>query len=361
MKVAIIGAGLSGMACAYELEQNGIYPTIYEQRHTVGEAYHHVGAMMQLIYRPVKEPLRYLQEQFNIYLSPLAPMTHIEMNAANVTRTVEGNLGWFFKRGPDMGTLETQLLSLLKSRIIYNTYMTPELLPEAYDYIVVATGNNGTIPSSMGLTQTILQTWVRGQVILGEFDPNRLIMWTNTNYLKNGYAYLTPFDKNRASLIMIVPNTTRENLDYYWNLFVDLEKLNYTTVKQFEEDHTNNYVYPKQVGNIMFIGTAGGFMDPFLGFGLFSAIGSGNLAAKAIITGQSFTSLSQTMASTMKKSIAIRKHVDIMDNKKYDMLVTFLGNPLISQLLYKTNINFLKYTSESLTLLNKIFPIKPKT
>ncbi len=360
MKVAIIGSGISGMACAYALEQKGIMPTIFEQRHTVGEPYHHVGVLLQLIYRPVKEPLTHFRKKFNIHLAPLAPLTSIEMNGSGTTKTVTGNLGWFMKRGQDPGTVENQLFSHIKSRVIFNTYINLDDIKDDYDYVVVATGNNHSIPTQLGVASPILQTWVRGQVVLGEFDPNKLIMWTNTNYMKNGYAYLSPFSRDRASLILIVPNTTREELEYYWNLFVDMEKLNYPAVEQFEEDHTANYVYPKQVGNVIMIGTSGGFLDPFLGFGQFSAVASANLAAEAIATNQPFEKLTKELSGIMKNSIAIRERVDRLDNGDYNTLINLLGNPVLAPLIYRTNINFLGFTSKSLTLLNKILPIRPK-
>ncbi|MGE5405685.1 MAG: FAD-dependent oxidoreductase, partial [Candidatus Saccharibacteria bacterium] len=31
MKVAILGAGIAGLACAIELERNGIVPVVYER------------------------------------------------------------------------------------------------------------------------------------------------------------------------------------------------------------------------------------------------------------------------------------------------------------------------------------------
>ena len=37
MRVAIIGAGLSGLSCALELERHGIKPDIFEKKDYVGE------------------------------------------------------------------------------------------------------------------------------------------------------------------------------------------------------------------------------------------------------------------------------------------------------------------------------------
>ncbi len=37
LKVAIIGAGTSGLSCAIELERHGIYPEIFERNSFIGE------------------------------------------------------------------------------------------------------------------------------------------------------------------------------------------------------------------------------------------------------------------------------------------------------------------------------------
>jgi flavin-dependent dehydrogenase len=39
MNIAIMGAGLSGLACAITLEKHGITPEIYESRSRVGDRF----------------------------------------------------------------------------------------------------------------------------------------------------------------------------------------------------------------------------------------------------------------------------------------------------------------------------------
>ena len=71
MKVAIIGGGLAGLACAHELEAHGISPTIYERNSFIGEAFPHVGAVLDIVMRPYGDPLAYLKNAFGIEFNPL--------------------------------------------------------------------------------------------------------------------------------------------------------------------------------------------------------------------------------------------------------------------------------------------------
>lgn len=50
MKVAIMGAGLSGLACAIRLEQLGIYPDIFEKRGSIGDRFVN-GEVLLTIFR----------------------------------------------------------------------------------------------------------------------------------------------------------------------------------------------------------------------------------------------------------------------------------------------------------------------
>ena len=43
-----------------------------------------------------------------------------------------------------------------------------------------------------------------------------MMMWLNTEYAGSSYAYLTPFNRKSASLVLIVSNAKREEMGYYW-------------------------------------------------------------------------------------------------------------------------------------------------
>ncbi|HRS22041.1 MAG TPA: NAD(P)-binding protein, partial [Clostridia bacterium] len=65
MKVAIMGAGLSGLSCAKYLEDHNIEPVIFEKRERVGERFPNMEAIIQMVHRPLKDPLIYINKKYN--------------------------------------------------------------------------------------------------------------------------------------------------------------------------------------------------------------------------------------------------------------------------------------------------------
>ena len=78
LKVAIIGAGVSGLSCALELEKYGIKPTIYEKNSFIGEIHPHVTAIFDVIVRHIKDPkqdmIKYFKYRLGKDIQPLNPI-----------------------------------------------------------------------------------------------------------------------------------------------------------------------------------------------------------------------------------------------------------------------------------------------
>ena len=79
LDIAIMGAGLSGLACAITLEKNGITPTIYEKRDQVGDRFVNGEVLLSVFTRPVHDCIASLSEQYGIYLSPTSNIQKIEL------------------------------------------------------------------------------------------------------------------------------------------------------------------------------------------------------------------------------------------------------------------------------------------
>jgi len=342
MKVAIIGGGVAGLACAHELEKYGINPVIYERNGFIGEQYEHVAAILELLHRPVKDYLKYLKKEFDIEIKPVDTINSLIHYAPNVTTTIKGNFGYLIERGKEENGLKRQLQAQLKkTKILFNEFGDYKVLAEKYDYVVIANGS-ANFTEELGCWQDWVNTYVRGATVLGDFDPNALLMWINKDYCKNGYAYLTPFNKKKASLILVVTDVVEKQIENFWQLFLYTENLNYKIVSEYKLEHRTGFVYPRKMDNLYLAGNAGGGIDPFLGFGQINSIEQGVMAGRAIATGKDYEKL---LKKSTKSNILLhefRKGFNKLGNTGYDLLVGSIGIPGIKHLLYYTPLNVVK-------------------
>ncbi|HYF75482.1 MAG TPA: FAD-dependent oxidoreductase, partial [Candidatus Nitrosocosmicus sp.] len=177
MKVAIIGAGLAGLYCAHELERLGVKPVVYEQNSFIGETINHVTGVLNITHRPIPDLLKYMSRDHHIDIQPLAPLSVLEHHSPNVTTTIRGSFRYFFKYSKDADSLKNQVYGKLENTRFRMCEVGDYLeLSKKYDYVVVANGNS-SYAEETGIWQDWLKTYVRGAIILGDFDPSKLVMW----------------------------------------------------------------------------------------------------------------------------------------------------------------------------------------
>jgi flavin-dependent dehydrogenase len=153
---------------------------------------------------------------------------------------------------------------------------------------------------------------------------------------------MTPFDKDRAVIILITSEVNEKEIDRYWELFLYGENIKNPIVEEFTLEHKSGFAYPHMLGNLIFIGNAGGGIEPFLGFGLLNASTMGVAAARTIASGWSFEKQISKIMQRNDEFRKFRKMFDMMTNDQYDMLIASIGLPGIKQLLYSTNISVSK-------------------
>ena len=64
MKVAIIGAGLSGLSCAVELKKHGITPTVFEKTKTLGDKPGRLVSTLRLFHRSIVPPMDFINKRY---------------------------------------------------------------------------------------------------------------------------------------------------------------------------------------------------------------------------------------------------------------------------------------------------------
>ena len=246
---------------------------------------------------------------------------------------------------------------LLKTPLITNTRAQYSELATYYDYVVVANGS-GDASSREGVYFPLIKTLLIGATVLGDFDINNLSMWLDTRYAKKCYAYMCPIEKKRAFLGLVINDCTVEEAREKWKLFWEIEQHPYDQINEVVVQHNAGIVYPHQVGNILFTGIAGGFQEPFLGFGLLSSIKSGVLAGRAIIHRQNYEDLLFQLKKDMEHSLVLREEINRAENKHFDILLKAISIAPINKLIYNTNIDWVRIGTGAMSKFNKMFKSK---
>jgi digeranylgeranylglycerophospholipid reductase len=353
MKVAIIGAGTSGLSCAIELERHGINPVIFERNGFIGEYHPHVSAFLGLISRPAADPVKYLDQNFGIKLKPLHQFRQVIHHSPNNQVSVTGPLGYFMIRGRELDSVKNQLRAQVKSQVYLNSFVQPEELEKDFDYIVVADGHWST-PTRYGIWQEIMRTWVIGGIFEGDFEADTLEMWLDNELTKGVYIYLAPYSRNRAVIAHIVQNIERSQVYAYWHRFLQSRGIlkKYNLVQTWELPHRAGTVTTNRVGKVYFTGAAGGGIEPFLGFGQFNAVITGVMAARSIAEGADVNLLLAPLRKKSSELITLRPLLNAATNKDFDRLLTFMKAPGLRPLVYRTDIDIIKLLSKGLTLVS---------
>lgn len=346
LKVAIIGAGTSGLSCAIELERHGIKPVIFERNGFIGEYNPHVSAFLGLITRPVPDPIRYLDKKFAIKLQPLHSFRKVIHHSPNNQLTITGPLGYFMIRGKEENSVKNQLYRQIRSEVVFNTFVQPEELEAEFDYVVVADGH-WKLPEHYGIWQESMQAWVKGAVFEGDFEPGTLQMWLDNKLTRGVYMYAAPYSNKKAVIAHVVQNIRQEDLDDYWSSFLKSRDIlkKYNMLESWELPHHAGTVTTNRVGKKYFIGAAGGGVEPFLGFGQFNAVYTGVMAARSMAEGRDINRMLGMLREKERQLSIFRGLMNSATNKDFDRLLMLMKTPGLRSLVYRTDINIIKLMS----------------
>lgn len=354
LKVAIIGAGTSGLSCAIELERHGIKPVIFERNDFIGEYNPHVSAFLGLITRPAADPIMYMNKKLGIKLQPLHSFRKVIHYSPNNQVTVTGPLGYFMIRGKEENSVKNQLYRQIRSEVVFDTFVQPEELEAEFDYVVVADGH-WMLPERYGIWQETMRTWVKGAIFEGDFKADTLQMWLDNELTRGVYMYSAPYSDKKAVIAHVVQNIRQEDLNDYWSSFLKSREIlkKYNMLESWELPHHAGTVTTNRVGRIYFVGAAGGGVEPFLGFGQFTAIYTGVMAARSIAEGRDIDRLLGMLREKEQQLSIFRGLMNTATNNDFDKLLTLMKTPGLRSLVYRTDINIIKLMSAVLS--NPIF------
>ncbi|WP_243387363.1 NAD(P)/FAD-dependent oxidoreductase [Bacillus kexueae] len=350
MNVAIMGAGLSGLACAIILERNGVSPTIYEKRSQVGDRFINAEALMNLLTRPILDPIQYFMEHHEIDLKPLSHIRTLKIFSENEKATIEGLIGFVNVRGRHHLSFEQQLANQVQTPIHFHSEYTYEQLLHEHSHVVMATGDGEytrklqpyTLNTSASLTAATVE---------GSFNPYTAMVWLNNHFAPKGYGYILPFSEKEANIVIAYPdNVVTANGDQLFQSFhQECQKhLNQelTITDQFQ---VSNYLIGRshfpRIGNTLFTGNCLGTNMPFLGYGQFASILSGIFAAYDILGKANYEQFAKKIYESYEDSLVLRRMVEKLDNDTFDKIVKKLDGPIGAMLFHQTRLNPLRIAS----------------
>lgn len=91
-----MGAGLSGLACAIILEKNGILPTIFEKRNTVGDRFINGEIFLSILTKPINDAIAYFSDSYGIFLQPISHIHKLVLYSEHQKAEINGQLGSSF-------------------------------------------------------------------------------------------------------------------------------------------------------------------------------------------------------------------------------------------------------------------------
>ncbi|KAJ49460.1 flavin-dependent dehydrogenase [Clostridium tetanomorphum] len=357
MKVAIMGAGLSGLSCAITLEKNGIKPMIFEDRLTVGDRFVNCEAIFNILNRPINNCLSYIDNKYEIHLNPISHVKKMIFYSKNEVGTIEGNLGTTNIRGRHKDSFENQLFNQVKSEINFNSKYSYEDLKKEFTHIVLATGD-GEYACRLNNYECDVPVNLKGATVEGNFEANVTSAWFNYDFLPKGYAYLIPFSAKEAHIVAAYPNypeNSNINSDKMWgNFYSEASKHLKQDLRITDRFQVKDYIigickYPK-LNNTYFVGNCFGAISPALGFGQFIAILTGIYAAYDICGLGDYNILTKPLMNNYKNSLVLRRTIEKFTNDNFDMLFKALDNKLLDKIIDKlygdeTNIDLIKWLS----------------
>jgi flavin-dependent dehydrogenase len=285
LRIAIVGAGLAGLACAHELERLGFTAQLFEKEAQVGKRATVVETMAQFMHlHPRQDILAHLQQDLHL---PFQPANHIHqavLHGPHHKAQITGHIGYTTVRGADERSPENQLARHVRSPITYGRAPDVYALAREYDWVVVATGDP-TWAKEFLQWQTDIVWSIRGAVVTGEFNPSRLDFFFRSAYADAGYAMVSPIDERRATVGVAVPNITAGELDRFWQAFRMGERRRWTAEEEQFQFERLEYgtVRACVLGNVLLVGAGAGFAEGLSLSGQCMALTSGVCAARQIL------------------------------------------------------------------------------
>lgn len=352
MNVAIMGAGLSGLACAITLEKNGITPTIFEKRSRVGDRFVNGEILLSIFSRPVHDCIASLSDEFGIYLKPTSNIQRMELFSKNEKAVIKGHLGFTNIRGKEQDSFESQLEKQIKAAIHFNSEKTYEQLVSSYSHVILATGDGEYAKRTRNYREDLTVS-IKGASVEGGFDRYSVTAWVDYDLAPFGYCFLIPYSEKEANITLAIPELPKNmdiKINKLWDKFYETvrSQLNQELpiTDQFQiTKYSIGICQSARIGNTFYVGNCFGTMMPFMGFGQYASILSGVYAAYDLCGLGKYEELIKPLRQSYDNSLVLRRGMEQLSNQGLDRIIHALQGDIGEKLFQTKLINPLRVAS----------------
>ena len=276
-RVRILGAGPAGLSAAINLARSGYNVTIFEKNEDVGSRFYgdFQGLENWSDEKDVLELFKDMHIDVNFKYNPF-----LELKISNVSKmwTFKCKRPAFYlvKRGSGEETLDIALKNQALDLGVNINFK--ETMPEN-EADIVATGplKNKIYAAAKGIT-------------FKTSSQNTAVGIVNNNAALNGYSYLLIADGHGCMATVLFNNFNNINSHFKLTkrIFNDKFDLDLKEVSSMGGvgGFSGENIFKR--GKSLYVGEAAGLQDFLWGFGIKSAVASGYLAAKSIISGKDY-------------------------------------------------------------------------
>lgn len=315
--VHVIGAGPASFVAAINLSKAGVDVVVHEQKNDVGFRFN--GDFQGIEnWSTEKDALEFLSSigiSINFLCEPYSIGHYYGPNLRKHVLKTSRPLFYLIKRGTDSDSLDQ---GLKKQAIDSGVKIkwNDKIERISYPMTIVGTGPRAADAIAKG-------------IIFKTSHPDACFGFLDNRIATKGYAYLL-VNKGLATFATVLYEDFRNTQSYFQQALETMRSVVPIDVKEPKEfGGYGNFVLNQDTNNnknILVIGEAAGFQDALWGFGLRYAMYSGYLAAKSIITGESYAQMCiENILPMMETSLANRWIFAHLGNYGYDKMLNFLS------------------------------------
>ncbi|MFQ6047260.1 MAG: NAD(P)/FAD-dependent oxidoreductase [Gemmatimonadales bacterium] len=334
-----MGAGPAGLAAAIELARHDAVVTVYEQHLEVGARFH--GDFQGLENWTTPEDVLAWLEGLGLSLGcpyrPTDTVTLVDPSLQTWCVRADRPLLYLVRRGSEAGSLDRCLRRQAEAagaRILFGTRIDPR---ELSGTVIVATGPCDS------------QAVVAG-IVADTPYPDQVVAIARDALAPKCYAYCVIWN-GRAT----VASALARDFQAAWECFeraraafAEIGLGDFRRERRFGGRAHICLGRPLEYQGRLYVGEAGGLQDYLLGFGLRYALLSGHLAARAILTGESYRELARRhLGDGFRAGFVNRLLYDHLGNSGYRGLIRWVGRA--------SDVRTRARRAYSLTLLHRVF------